>query len=58
MFLKLTQLDKTQLDKMEGKELKSLINWLEMKTMELKKISKKPLPSKDYSKIYTSRLLK
>lgn len=46
------------LPKMTEIELRDLIIWLESKTNELRDIYSKPLPTKDYSQIYTSRLIK
>ena len=46
------------LPKMEDKELRDLIIWLEDKTKELRDVYSKPLPAKDYSQIYTSKLIK
>lgn len=39
-------------------ELRDLIIWMDGKTSELRDIYSKPLPSKDYSQIYTSKLIK
>jgi len=46
------------LPKMTELELRDLIVWLESKVKEMRDIYPKPLPTKDYSQIYTSRLLK
>jgi len=46
------------LPEMEELELRDLIIWLEDKTKELRDVYSKPLPSKDYSQIYTSRFIK
>ncbi len=46
------------LPKMTEIELRDLIIWLENKTNELRDVYAKPLPTKDYSQIYTSRLMK
>ena len=39
-------------------ELRDLIMWMDSKTSELRDIYSKPLPTKDYSQIYTSKLIK
>ena len=46
------------LPKMTEIELRDLIIWIENKTSELRDIYSKPLPTKDYSQIYTSKLMK
>lgn len=46
------------LPKMTETELRDLIIWMDGKTSELRDIYSKPLPSKDYSQIYTSKLIK
>jgi len=46
------------LPKMTEIELRDLIIWMDNKTSELRDVYSKPLPSKDYSQIYTSRLMK
>ena len=46
------------LPKMTEIELRDLIIWMEDKTKELRDIYSKPLPTKDYSQIYTSTLMK
>lgn len=46
------------LPKMQELELRNLIIWLEDKTRELRDVYSKPLPSKDYCQIYSSKLLK
>lgn len=46
------------LPRMEELELRDLIIWLEDKVKELRDEYSKPLPSKTYNKIYTSRLMK
>jgi len=46
------------LPKMTETELRDLIIWMDSKTSELRDIYSKPLPSKDYSQIYTSTLFK
>lgn len=46
------------LPKMTETELRDLIMWMDGKTSELRDIYSKPLPTKDYSQIYTSRLMK
>ena len=46
------------LPKMTETELRDLIMWMDSKTSELRDIYSKPLPTKDYSQIYTSRLMK
>lgn len=46
------------LPKMTEIELRNLIIWMEDKTSELRGVYSKPLPSKDYSQIYTSKLIK
>lgn len=46
------------LPKMTEEELRDLIIWLEEKVGEMRTTYSKPLPSKDYTQIYTSRLMK
>lgn len=46
------------LPKMTETELRDLVIWMDGKTSELRDIYSKPLPTKDYSQIYTSRLMK
>lgn len=46
------------LPKMTEIELRNLIIWMENRTSELRNVYSKPLPTKDYSQIYTSRLMK
>ena len=46
------------LPKMEDKELRDLIMWLEDKVKEFRGIYSKPLLAKDYSQIYTLKLIK
>jgi len=46
------------LPKMTEEELRDLIIWLEVKVGEMRTTYSKPLPSKDYSQIYTSTLYK
>jgi len=46
------------LPKMTEIELRNLIIWLESKTKELRDVYSKPLPTKNYSQIYTSKLMK
>jgi hypothetical protein len=46
------------LQKMSEQELRDLIIWLDTKVAEMRTTYSKPLPSKDYSQIYTSTLLK
>ena len=46
------------LPKMTETELRDLIMWMDSKTSELRDIYSKPLPTKDYTQIYTSRLMK
>lgn len=43
---------------MEELELRDLIIWLESKVKELRDTYSKPLPTKDYSKTYRSKLMK
>lgn len=46
------------LPKMTEIELRDLIIWMDNKTSELRDVYNKPLPSKEYSQIYTSKLIK
>lgn len=46
------------LPKMTEIELRDLIIWLEVKVGEMRTEYNKPLPSKQYSQIYTSKLMK
>lgn len=46
------------LPKMTEIELRDLIIWMDNKISELRDVYNKPLPSKDYSQIYTSKLIK
>lgn len=46
------------LPKMTEVELRDLIIWLEVKVGEMRTEYSKPLPSKTYSQIYTSKLIK
>lgn len=39
-------------------QLRDVIIWIEEKTKELRDVYKKPLPTKDYSKVYTMTLMK
>jgi len=46
------------LPKMKEIQLRDLIIWLDLKVKELRDVYSKPLPTKDYSQIYTSKLIK